>query len=81
MAEIFGFLFSCANFCSFYCTITIPVPVSFPDINECSSIMPCSQICRNMPGSFVCECREGYDLVGFVNCEGKCIIAVCIYTL
>ena len=59
------------NVCSFLCAICIHVSVSFPDINECTSIMPCSHICHNVPGSFVCECREGYDLVGSVDCEGK----------
>ena len=33
------------------------------DINECSDgTHNCSQICTNTPGSFICECNNGFLL-------------------
>lgn len=46
---------------------------SFTDINECQNDSPpChfNATCRNMPGSFTCECNIGYQGNGTV-CSGK----------
>ena len=32
------------------------------DIDECSTGRPCSQLCANTNGSYVCLCRPGYLL-------------------
>ncbi|XP_068679238.1 mucin-like protein isoform X1 [Montipora foliosa] len=37
------------------------------DINECDQAGACGQVCINTPGSFVCDCRNGYTL----NSDGK----------
>lgn len=37
------------------------------DVDECLQ-SPCEQICVNSPGSFACQCHEGYHL----NDEGEC---------
>lgn len=45
------------------------------DINECDQNNgKCSQICVNEVGSYICECRNGYQLdqTG-LNCDGKSI--------
>ena len=35
------------------------------DIDECQTgEANCSQLCDNVPGSFVCKCRAGYSLQG-----------------
>lgn len=51
------------------------------DINECTRQNPCNgsnQECRNIPGSFECVCRSGYqENSGF--CTGKSIISVCTF--
>ena len=44
---------------------------SLPDIDECIRTMPCDHICHNQPGSFVCECRTGYELQGTGTCIGE----------
>lgn len=31
------------------------------DIDECSSTLPCSQLCINMYGSYKCLCADGYE--------------------
>ncbi|XP_068725626.1 mucin-like protein [Montipora capricornis] len=48
------------------------------DIDECNQESTCDQVCINTPGSFVCDCRNGYTLDGDgktcndVNeCEGR----------
>ena len=40
----------------------------FSDINECAT-NPCSDNCINTPGSFACECEEGFRANGAI-CEG-----------
>lgn len=51
------------------------------DINECTRQNPCNgsnQECRNIPGSYECVCRSGYqENSGF--CTGKTIISVCTF--
>ena len=43
----------------------------YPDIDECEELPHgCSQICTNTPGSFFCNCRRGFQLVGTTECEG-----------
>ncbi|KAM3838043.1 EGF-containing fibulin-like extracellular matrix protein 1, partial [Diretmus argenteus] len=32
------------------------------DVNECESINPCQHQCYNIPGSFICQCEQGYQL-------------------
>ncbi|KAJ7988328.1 hypothetical protein DPEC_G00322430 [Dallia pectoralis] len=34
------------------------------DMDECSEQQPCSHRCVNVPGSYRCVCREGYQLAG-----------------
>ncbi|XP_016844682.1 uncharacterized protein LOC100119261 isoform X2 [Nasonia vitripennis] len=31
-------------------------------VDECVTEKPCGQICRNVPGSYECYCRSGYEL-------------------
>ena len=34
------------------------------DINECTiSYNPCSQLCRDNNGSYICSCQPGYVLI------------------
>lgn len=40
-------------------TLTIP---SLADINECATPDTCSQICINLPGSYKCDCKQGYEI-------------------
>ena len=45
-----------------------------PEIDECekSETNNCEQICVNVPGSFFCDCRDGYKLsANKHNCKGK----------
>ncbi|GAA0172843.1 hypothetical protein LIER_26584 [Lithospermum erythrorhizon] len=43
------------------------------DIDECdTSNHGCEHICRNQPGSYICECFPGYSSFGFKN-ETRCI--------
>lgn len=45
----------------------VPVPA---DVDECSlEYSPCSQLCRNTPGTFSCACLEGYLLRHSTLCE------------
>ncbi|POI34428.1 hypothetical protein CIB84_001817 [Bambusicola thoracicus] len=47
--------------------VEMPVPA---DVDECSlEYSPCSQLCRNTPGSFSCACLEGYLLRHGTFCE------------
>ena len=42
------------------------------DIDECSNGNGCDHICFNLPGSFECECREGYQLeTDGRSCKGQ----------
>ena len=34
------------------------------DVDECSRISSCSQLCTNTKGSFKCGCEEGYEVEG-----------------
>lgn len=46
----------------------------FPDVNECLSIENniCEQLCNNIPGSFYCGCRDGYNInADGYSCEGE----------
>ena len=46
----------------------------FPDIDECesNSLNNCEQLCVNLPASFFCKCRDGYELnADGRNCDGK----------
>lgn len=40
------------------------------DVNECAGDHGCQQICINSPGSYRCECFDGYLLLG-KRCVGK----------
>lgn len=42
------------------------------DINECNGDHGChvNAACRNTPGSFVCQCNNGYQGNGF-DCTGE----------
>ena len=33
-----------------------------PDINECEDEHDCSQICKNLIGSYTCDCMDGFLL-------------------
>lgn len=51
----------------------------YTDIDECAS-SPCDHTCINTPGSFVCICRDGYEL----NSDGRtcsCMFSVYSYCL
>ena len=44
------------------------------DIDECADDNSgCSQICTNIPGSFECQCRDGYHLIenSTTRCTGN----------
>ena len=46
------------------------------DINECSDRSQCSdpsKKCVNLPGTFRCECKDGYKQLQNRNCEGMCM--------
>ena len=44
----------------------------FIDIDECSGINQCQQLCINTEGSFTCNCTEGFTLESDErNCTGK----------
>ncbi|XP_076583657.1 EGF-containing fibulin-like extracellular matrix protein 1 isoform X3 [Chaetodon auriga] len=32
------------------------------DVNECVPSSPCQHLCYNLPGSFMCQCEQGYEL-------------------
>jgi len=43
------------------------------DINECSDASRCSdpnKKCVNLPGTFKCQCKDGYKQLQNGNCEG-----------
>ena len=44
------------------------------DIDDCvDNNGGCSQICRNIPGSFECQCRDGYHFIenSTTHCTGN----------
>lgn len=46
----------------------------FADVNECNEADPCNtetEICDNLPGTFMCKCKPGYEKV-----DGKCEVVV-----
>ena len=52
----------------------------FTDIDECLSVVPCQHSCVNIPGSYACECRDGYDLnTDGISCTGKNLNRKAIY--
>lgn len=34
----------------------------FADVDECATEKPCGQLCINVPGSYRCHCRTGFQL-------------------
>ena len=46
------------------------------DVDECAvDNGGCSQICINKPGSFECQCKDGYALADYSkSCNGKATI-------
>ena len=53
--------------------------IFFPDVNECEFVRstdslhpndPCSHQCENLPGSYRCSCKDGYQLTGD-RCKGN----------
>ena len=43
----------------------------YTDINEClDGNGGCEHNCTNTDGSYLCSCRNGYDLVDFTKCVG-----------
>ena len=60
-----------AKCCCIYCLILANHMLL--DIDECSTgVHNCTQNqqCVNMPGTFICECVSGYELLNG-NCEGN----------
>lgn len=44
---------------------------TFPDLDECRIWNGgCEQLCVNVAGSFYCDCREGYAVMGEEACTG-----------
>ena len=44
------------------------------DIDECQNSQShnCEQICINLPGTFLCDCRDGYNLNADAHsCDGE----------
>lgn len=41
----------------------------FIDIDECVRDSPCDHNCNNTDGSYVCSCRDGYNLLNYSKCE------------
>ena len=51
--------------------IGISIFYSLPtDIDECSILSLCGQLCVNTIGSFHCDCAEGYQLFATFFCQG-----------
>ena len=51
------------------------------DINECNNITyPChaNATCNNTNGSYICDCRKGYDGDG-TNCTGMYLISFIMF--
>ena len=50
------------------------ISLHFPDFDECQnkSSNNCEQLCVNLPASFFCDCRDGYELnTDGRSCDGK----------
>ena len=46
--------------------------VFLADDDECSyNKCPSSANCTNLPGTYKCTCKEGYNQIGFDQCEGQ----------
>ena len=46
----------------------------FSDVDECQNSLSsnCQQLCVNVPASFFCDCRDGYELnADGRSCDGK----------
>lgn len=39
-----------------------PPVAPLADVDECTEPDTCSQICINLPGSYKCDCEEGYEI-------------------
>jgi hypothetical protein len=64
----------------FYSNTSLFYPI---DINECpGACVPVLATCTNMPGSFSCQCIQGYQGDGETACNGKNVslnhISVCV---
>jgi hypothetical protein len=53
-------------------TVYICYVYLFSDIDECITVSPCNvnATCTNIPGSFVCQCIDGFSGDG-IRCDGK----------
>ncbi|XP_013089349.2 low-density lipoprotein receptor-related protein 2-like isoform X2 [Biomphalaria glabrata] len=53
------------------------------DIDECNltNYYGCSQICDNVPGSFVCSCLTGYEKINNTKCSAKGAEPALIYAV
>ena len=52
----------------------VSVSLHFQDFDECqnNSSNNCEQLCVNLPASFFCDCRDGYELnANGRSCDGK----------
>lgn len=59
--------------CNMLCLSLFHIPP--PDIDECSfSSYMCQYKCVNSPGSYSCECPEGYQLQGNRLCQGTAVL-------
>ena len=74
------------NFISFYTIIlsahVVIVINKFLDINECeanSNNCHSDAKCINNNGSFICQCKPGYDGDGVTKCQCKLYIYIYIY--
>lgn len=47
------------------------------DVDECADTDTCAQICVNLPGSFKCDCNEGFEL-DHVTKDCKAITGTCV---
>ena len=46
----------------------------FEDIIECDVAYPCApdnSTCEDNPGSYTCECKDGYEGDPYVQCQGR----------
>lgn len=57
-----------------YNSLVVGKTIVSVDINECEVESPCNnetEACDNLPGTFMCKCKPGYEKV-----EGKCEVVV-----